>query len=61
MGKLHYHVIAMLQRCDVVMLQCCHGAILQDKVTQLSTDFAHLGGEVSTLGSAASGIQPFLE
>jgi chromosome segregation ATPase len=31
--------------------------VLQDKVTQLSTYFEHLGGEVSALRSAASGIQ----
>jgi hypothetical protein len=32
-------------------------AMLQDKVTQLSTDFGRLVGEVSALRSAAAGIQ----
>jgi hypothetical protein len=57
----HSHVIVMLQCCNVAMLQCYEVAILQDKVTQLSTDFGYLVGEVSTLQSAASRIQPLLE
>jgi uncharacterized protein YdcH (DUF465 family) len=36
-------------------------AILQDKVTQLSTDFGRLVGEVSALRSASAGIQTLLE
>jgi hypothetical protein len=41
----HFHVISMLQ----------------DKVTQLFTDFGRLGGEVSALRSAAAGIQTLSE
>jgi uncharacterized coiled-coil protein SlyX len=36
-------------------------AILQDKVTQLSTDFGRLVGEVSALRSASAGIQTLSE
>jgi hypothetical protein len=36
-------------------------AILQHKVTQLSTDFGRFGGEVSALRSASSGIQTLSE
>jgi predicted nucleic acid-binding Zn-ribbon protein len=36
-------------------------AILEDEVTQLSTDFGRLVGEVSALRSAAAGIRPLLE
>jgi hypothetical protein len=36
-------------------------AMLQDKVTQLSTDFGRLVGEVSALRSAAAGIQALSE
>jgi hypothetical protein len=36
-------------------------AILQDKVTQLSTDFVRLGGEVAALRSATARIQTLLE
>jgi hypothetical protein len=36
-------------------------AILQGKVTQLSTDFGRLVGEVSSLRSAAAGIQKVSE
>jgi hypothetical protein len=43
----------MLQCGNVTKLQCCDFAILQDKVTQLSTDFGYLVGEVSPLQSAA--------
>jgi hypothetical protein len=35
--------------------------MLEDKVTQLSTDFGRLVGEVSSLRSAAAGIRPLLE
>jgi regulator of replication initiation timing len=35
--------------------------MLQDKVTQLSTDFGRLVGEVSALRSAAAGIQTLSE
>jgi hypothetical protein len=45
----HSHVIAMLRCWDI--------AILQDKVTQLSTDSGHLIGEVSAFRSVASGIE----
>jgi hypothetical protein len=43
------------------MWQYYEVAILQDKVTQLFTDFGCLVGEISTPRSAASGIQPLLE
>jgi signal transduction histidine kinase len=36
-------------------------AILEDKVTQLSTDFRRLVGEISSLRSAAVGIQTLSE
>jgi archaellum component FlaC len=36
-------------------------AMLQDKVTQLSTDFGHLGGEVSALRSDSAGLQTLSE
>jgi archaellum component FlaC len=35
--------------------------MLEDKVTQLSTDFGRLGGEVSALRSASAGIQTLSE
>jgi hypothetical protein len=35
--------------------------ILQNKVTQLSTDFGRLVGEVSSLRSASAGIQTLSE
>jgi hypothetical protein len=43
------------------MLRCCDVAILQDKVTQLPTDFERLVGEVSILRSASAGIQTISE
>jgi hypothetical protein len=42
-------------------LRCCDVAMLQNKVTELSTEFGRLGGAVSTLRSAAAGIQTLLE